>query len=462
MHTEWSQFFGRFHPLIVHLPIGFILFAALLCIISAYKKSSLLTSAINLALLAGAISAGLAAVSGYFLSINGGYNNETLSWHKWIGISAAILTFTVWLIRVKKKADVYFFRMRISSWLLSLCILLITIGGHLGGSMTHGEGYLTRYMPGFLKSFFVSKKQPEQKKIIPPLDSVIVFADIIQPIFNNRCITCHNADKNKGELNLTNIEGILKGGKSGNTVVAGNIEKSELFHRITLPPTSSKFMPSDNRPPLTPVEINFIREWIETGADYKKNITASGADEKTKYLIAAYLGIDAENTKEIKLPEVKPADSNALKQLKELNIIIRPLTSKSNLLEASFVTVQKKQAFEILSMLEKLSSVRQQLYRLDVSNCGLTKESIRIISGFSRLNKLELQKNNLTDESIEPLGALQQLEILNAGENKLTDKSVGTFKKLPLLKRINLWQTGITEEAAKDLQSQSKNIVVER
>ena len=328
--------------------------------------------------------------------------------------------------------------------------------------MTHGEGYLTRYMPGFLQSVFAVKKQPVNTKIVPPLDSVIVFTDIIQPIFNAHCISCHNADKSKGELNLTGIEAILKGGKSGNTIVAGNIEKSELFHRITLPQQSSKFMPSDNRPPLTAIEINFIKDWIQTGAGYKKNITESGADEKTKYLIAAYLGIDVENNKEIKLPGAAPADSGVLHELKKMKVIIRPLTSESNLLEASFVMVQKAASPQIISMLEKLSLVKQQLYRLDVSNCGLTKEAINIIAGFNRLNKLEIQKNNLTDESIESLRALQQLATLNAGQNMLTDKSIPVFKKLTALKKINLWHTQVTEEGAKDLQSQLQGLTVER
>ncbi|MEJ0101084.1 MAG: c-type cytochrome domain-containing protein [Bacteroidota bacterium] len=462
MHTDWSLFFGRFHPLIVHIPIGIILFAALLNVIAVYKKNPFLTSAINIALLAGAISAGLAAVSGYFLSAGGGYNDDTLFWHKWIGITAAILTFIVWFIRTQKKGEISFLKMRLSNWLLSACILLIAIGGHLGGNMTHGEGYLTRYMPGFLKSVFAVKKQPEHTHILPVLDSVIVFTDIIQPIFNARCVNCHNADKSKGELNLTSIEGLLKGGKSGNTIVAGDIEKSELFHRITLPQQSSKFMPSDNRPPLTAIEINFIREWIQTGADYKKNITASGVDEKTKYLIAAYLGIDAENNKEIKLPEVAPADSVVLRELKEMKVIVRPLTSESNLLEASFVMAQKAAPSQIISMLQKLSSVKQQLYRLDVSNCGLTKEAINIIAGFNQLHKLEIQRNNLTDESVESLNTLKQLATLNAGQNPLTDKSIPIFKELPALKKINLWQTQVTEEGVKDLQSHLQGLTVER
>jgi uncharacterized membrane protein len=462
MHTDWGQFFGRFHPLLVHLPIGFILFAALLSFIAFYKKNHLLTIAVNLALLAGAISAGLSSLSGYFLSSAGGYNPETLSWHKWIGITVTILSFLVWFLRTNRRGDNRIARLTISSWLLVIVVVLITVGGHLGGKMTHGEGYLTRYMPGFLQTVFGSKKNTEVKKVLPVLDSVNVYTDIIQPIFNSKCVSCHNTDKDKGGLDLTNIDSILKGGKSGNTIVAGNTEKSELFHRITLPPHSSKFMPADNRPPLTPVEIHFIKQWIATGAGYTKNITASGADEKTKFLIASYLGIDAEGSKEIRLPEVKPADSSVIKQLKDAKLIIRPLTSESNLLEASFVMLQGRPASEILPLLQKLSAIKQQLYRLDVSNCGLTKECIAAIAALSGLNKLEIQKNGLSDESIETLALLQQTEIVNAGQNNLTDKSLAIFKKMPELKRLNLWQTKVTEDGVKDLQAQLKSLVVEK
>jgi len=92
---------------------------------------------------------------------------------------------------------------------------------------------------------------------------------------------------------------------------------------------------------------------------------------------------------------------------------------------------------------------------------GLNVRKIQSVQAANNSTQFE-EQNKISWTLNDVAYGLQQLEILNAGENKLTDKSVGTFKKLPLLKRINLWQTGITEEAAKDLQSQSKNIVVER
>ncbi len=461
MHTDWLQFFGRLHPLWVHLPIGFVLFAAVLQVISFYKKSPLLGTAIDIALLTGAIAALGSVLSGLFLSQSGGYNADTLSWHKWIGIAVTILLFLTWLIR-RKATSRAILKISLSNWLLIICILLITIGGHLGGKMTHGDGYLTDNLPPFLQSLFGSGKKTITKKAIAELDSVRVYADIIQPIFDKHCISCHNTDKKKGELILSDKENIRQGGKSGNTIVAGNIEKSELFHRITLSPNNSKFMPAGSNNPLTPVEVFLIRDWINSGADYEKNITTAGLDEKTKFLVAAYLGIDTEKGKEIKLPAAPAVDSTVLTELRNAGLIIKALATGSNLLEVSFVMQQQRSQTEIISLLGKLQAIKQQVYRLDLSNCNLSAESIKIISGFTALNKLELQKTNLTDGATAILSNLQQLETVNAGQNSLTDNSIAAFKKMAGLKKINLWQTQISDAGYKDLQSGNNGLVIER
>ena len=352
-------------------------------------------------------------------------------------------------------------KISLSNWLLMGCIVLIAAGGHLGGNMTHGEGYLTAHMPEFLKSIF-GKKAVAGEKILPPLDSVVVFADIIQPVLQQKCIDCHNKDKTEGELDLSTMEGISKGGKSGNTIVAGDLEKSELFKRITLPRHSRKFMPADNRTPLSPIEISFMRWWILSGADYQKNITEQSVDDKVKYLVANYLGINAEDNKDIVLPEVPPADPATVQQLKDQKLLIRNLTSNSNLLDISFTMVQNAGADHIEQLVQKLSLIKDQVYRLDIRNCGINKASLKTIGSFSRLNTLELQKNNIDDQSVELLQDLKNLELLNLGQNPLTDKCIASLKQLSGLKKVNLWQTQVTEEGAKALQSQLQGIMVER
>ena len=161
------------------------------------------------------------------------------------------------------------------------------------------------------------------------------------------------------------------------------------------------------------------------------------------------------------MPEITPADSAALQQLKEMKVIIRPLTSKSNLLEADLVMVQNAGPSQMVRILEKLSAVKEQLYRLDASNCTLNNEAIKIIASFTHLSKLEIQGNNLTDDVIQPLSILQELVVLNAGQNMFTDKSMAIFKKLASLKKINLWQNRVTEDGLKEFRSQLPGVVID-
>lgn len=462
MHTDWSQFIGRFHPLVVHLPIGIIVFAVVLVIVSFFRKNALLEKAIHIALLTGGIGAVLAGISGYLLSGNGGYDADTLFWHQWVGIAAAAICFISWWLRRNDEEKRITEKKKISNALLLICTVLIAIGGHLGGNMTHGEGYLTAYMPSFLQNIFGSPPKAKPVKVFTSVDSVIVYADIIQPILNSKCVSCHNPGKQKGELDLSTREGIAKGGKSGAAIIPADLEKSELLHRITLPVSSTKFMPADNQPALTPVEISLIKWWINAGADYEKNIARFNADDKSKYLFAAYMGISTENNKEIILPEVPAPDLKIIKELEDEKVIVRQLSSKSNLLDASFVMLQNTDAANIEKLLQKLSLLKDQLYRLDLKHCNLTKKSIASISAFSRLSKLDVQKTNLTDEAISSLSNLKALTILNIGENNITDESFTTFKQLSNLKKINLWQTKVTEEGIKNFQSEMRDMMVER
>ncbi|WP_449436475.1 DUF2231 domain-containing protein [Pedobacter steynii] len=84
-------FSGRLHPLIVHLPIGFILLAALFDLLSYTKKYRYLKQSVPLILLIGFIAAVLACIFGYVLSLSGDYDAETLTHHKISGITLAAI-----------------------------------------------------------------------------------------------------------------------------------------------------------------------------------------------------------------------------------------------------------------------------------------------------------------------------------------------------------------------------------
>src|SRR6185295_13745924 len=89
--TDILTFSGRMHPLIVHLPIGFLLLAMIFDGVSYFKKYEHLKSAVPFALLMGFASAAIASVLGYMLSLSGDYDHRILSHHKTAGILLTLI-----------------------------------------------------------------------------------------------------------------------------------------------------------------------------------------------------------------------------------------------------------------------------------------------------------------------------------------------------------------------------------
>src|SRR5258708_5476169 len=86
-------------------------------------------------------------------------------------------------------------------------------------------------------------------------DQDSLFSRQVAPILQKRCLPCHNAQKSRGGLNLTNRELLLKGGENGPAIVPGDPAKSLLVRMIG---GSAPQMPKQGDP-LKPEEIIAIR-----------------------------------------------------------------------------------------------------------------------------------------------------------------------------------------------------------
>ena len=104
------------------------------------------------------------------------------------------------------------------------------------------------------------------------LFSQVDYDSQIQPIFDTNCTTCHNYG-GSATLNLTSFSGLINGGVSGPSVIAGDHENSLLYQRLILPVGSAGSMPPNV--PLSQSEIDLIAQWIDQGATLK-------LDEKDK------------------------------------------------------------------------------------------------------------------------------------------------------------------------------------
>jgi hypothetical protein len=91
----------------------------------------------------------------------------------------------------------------------------------------------------------------------------ITYEEQVSAIFKNRCNGCHNADKQKGGLNLETFGTSMQGGGSGKVIEPGELDASTLFQLV-----SHKDEPSmpPNAPKIPEAEIEVIKLWIEGGA----------------------------------------------------------------------------------------------------------------------------------------------------------------------------------------------------
>ena len=92
--------------------------------------------------------------------------------------------------------------------------------------------------------------------------SPLSFKRDIRPIFESRCAVCHGSDSPQAGFSLTGYAGLMKGGKSGPAVLAGDPEESLLVGLISGP---KPVMPKAGGP-LSDDEVALIRRWVAEGA----------------------------------------------------------------------------------------------------------------------------------------------------------------------------------------------------
>lgn len=261
-------FFGNFHPLILHLPIGALVGVFFLELINLIKPQLNLDNANKVLLWFSAISLIPAVVFGFFLASSGGYNEEVLGFHKWLGWITALLC--VWLLVFRSWAYTQT-RRHIKAYqaILFINVILLSFAGHYGGSLTHGANYLTKDMPDGLKDFLGIEKS-EAESILSSIEDLkssdnadeanmaFVFADTIHPIMDNNCFECHNANKQKGDLRLDNV--------SWEMISAKNVKTWKTVYEEV----KAGNMPPEEEEPLSDNERQSILNWITRSLDSVK------------------------------------------------------------------------------------------------------------------------------------------------------------------------------------------------
>jgi uncharacterized membrane protein len=284
---EFLYFLGRFHVVVLHIPIGLVVVIFFLELLARREKYRHLASASPFLWGAAAISALVTVLFGYLHFAEGAFEGASATQHRNFGTVLGVSITVVALLRTSKFAGLYapvFFPASV------LMVFLAMITGHYGGNLTHGSKYLVEYAPQFVRSMAgLAPRRPP----VTSLEAADPFLDLVGPMFAQRCSSCHNSDKRESDLDLTSYAGVMRGGETGAVVSAGRPELSELLNRISLPPDDEAFMPAEGKTPLTDDQVRIIEWWITTGAPAETTIGGLDAklDSEIQGLVRAELGL---------------------------------------------------------------------------------------------------------------------------------------------------------------------------
>lgn len=240
---------GRFHVLVLHLPIGILLLAVLLELLALRRGFRALEASLPLIWLLGAAGALVTVLLGYMHASAGGFEGYIVNLHRWSGSVLAVLAFAIWAWRTE--LPVSFARFRLVPVVLITAALFAT--GHYGGSLTHGSSWL-------------SAGNDAGRPPVGDVAEADIYLDVVAPALRSRCSSCHNEDKRRGQLSLASYRDLMKGGESGAVIVPHQPDRSDLVRRIRLDPAHVDFMPKDGKTPLTAEQRAAIEWWIEIGA----------------------------------------------------------------------------------------------------------------------------------------------------------------------------------------------------
>ncbi len=447
---EIDLFIGRFHPLVVHLPIGFLLLAIIMELISIkYPEKFLLSQAVKLTLIAGILGSIVTIVTGLLLSNEGNYDIDTLNTHKWMGISILILS--IILLSIKHFASDY--SSKISMILSVLFFILISATGHLGGVLTHGEDYLFQYAPTFVRQIAGMEKNEKQDFSSIHPDSINIYTHILQPVLEAKCVECHNPSKKEGDLILTSFSNLMIGGEDGKIINTQDPYSSSLLTRVTLPLGHKKFMPPKGSP-LSFGEIKILECWMSSGADSTTKFSDLKLNNELISIIERDYDLDYNEKPFIEKMLVEPVSSQTIEKLEQGEYLVMNLGVSTNMLSLKFQS--NKLTTENLKLLEL---VKDQVTWLDLSNCDFSDDMLTSISKLINVTRLDLHSNPISDAEIAEIAELKHLESLNLYNTNISDSGLMTIVKMEGLKRLYVWQTKVSDQGLD--QAQLKNPTLE-
>ena len=318
----------------------------------------------------------------------------------------------------------------------------------------------------------------ESKGAKAPKDR-LAFAEVIAPIMEEKCHSCHSEAKNKdkGGLWMDTFENMLIGGDSQDgeefrTLVPGNSKDSYMIEVIALPKDDDMHMPPPKKTQMESHEIKLMTWWVDKIPEGKtlKDQTLAQMGAPEEILAAAAMLASPEERKEMEAAQKtaqlqKLAKRDALQST--LATLKQEMTFKTSLnfvsqdssdLEFTAVSLREKLTDE---MFLKIAPVSGSLSSLKLGATSVTDNALKTeLPKMTRLKKLDLSQTQIGDKTLETIGDLEGLEWLNLWGTQVTDSGLMKLKDLSKLRKIYLWQSQVTKKGAAALKKELPDLEV--
>jgi uncharacterized membrane protein len=458
---DFSQFVGRFHPLVVHFPIALVLLVLVVECVGLFQWGKSIQASAGFILALATISALAAALLGWILGRNGGYEGSLVTRHMWGGISLAAALVICCAIRAWNT------KLYGAALFATVCLLAWT--SDQGGKLTHGEGFLTEHMPAGLRSL-LNVPPPTKKRVAatssasaptsaavpvpsnvaapnrlaPNPASVAFFSSRVAPIFEDKCTQCHGPQKKKGKLRLDSFEFVMQGGKDGPVVKPGDTKNSELYRRVTLPRDDKNAMPAEGKPGLTDTELKVIEFWIASGATETvatAKVKAAAPPEPVKVIVPPLAPDYRPRSTEIASLQTKLGVRLVLRsQDPQDGIILRTTSAPGRCDDA---------------VLRALKPIADLIVDAELARTKVTDEGVKTLGSFPNLRYIDLSNTAVTSRGLASLTSLTKLESLNLTATSVDDQGVLPFRSKKGLRHLYLFGTKATQTEASDTNAKS-------
>jgi uncharacterized membrane protein len=433
----WLQVTGRMHPLLLHFPIVLLMVYIVWALFVEKKNEA--NETIRLTgewlLLLSALTSSLTAIAGLFLSKETGYDSDALLLHKWSGAAFAFLA-TAW----------YGFRHAIRRWnparvsMAVVSVIVVVATGHQGAAITHGENFL------------LAPISEEEKQPAVLMEEAVIYAHMVKPILQEKCMSCHNTKKAKGDLVMETEELLLKGGKSGklwDTTAAG---LGLLLDRLHLPLDNKKHMPPTGKPQLNEQETEVLSLWIKGGANFTTRVMDLPETDPLHEIANNIF-----NTIETDEYNFAAADEKKVEALNTNYRLIAPLAKESPALSVKFFSAPNYDPAQLTELLP----IKMQVVSLNLDKMPVKDEEMKTISQFSNLRKLSLSFTSITGSNLQELTKLNELRQVSFSGTAVTKEKLLPLAALKQLSQLYIWNTHIAEADIAALKNLMKGVAIE-